>query len=805
MLAQKKESPVIIPVYRTEPTYFKAEITRIHRKKSSKNENPYITLEYLELDGQLKIIEAESEKEFVGKVLSFKMMKGELPVNVRKNTMVNIKGIIAPLSKKKQKLIISEINAFSETDVLELYREKGLNVQKFRENNYETSVKNAIKKGEITHEDSILLLQQLYSQQVAKIEEFLRDALVYVDIESIHKIISFFHLRAKRRSFRNVLDMLEKNPWFLIEMDEWNFRDVKPIVFKHSPELSKEYELYAKIVGRVKGSENSGNSYIRRTTVWSNATKEGEGLAKEAKALGIENIGRWLTQINLDTNKPFKSMGQITPCTKFKKDEINKYYGDMLDKKGQNFASALYYSRTFFCEKFAAEDFAERIGEDKLIIKNEKTSRQLDKVQKKAVQNAINHKISIITGPAGTGKTHAVGALVEILTRNGYTSRILAPSALAAAVAASKIKENTHHSTIHRAAKISPDTDDHGEKETIKPAKDVIIEKVIIVDETSMCTTNMFRHLLHAIHKNAHIVLVGDPAQVPAIGPSGFFHQLIRTKGTKLGVPVTILENVYRAENSTGLNLAHSVRKGVFSEDLIGGEVKVIERVSKEAIKKIAMSFDQQKIPLNNILFLTSKKKGAYGAKEVNKILQEVFNPKGEIIPESEMRVGDVIISERNDRAEDANGYLKSLRHLGREDAVYNGTRGIITAFDGHTVYVKYDKEKTVPYAVKELPIWVDLAYIITIHKAQGSEADHVVVINSHGQKLNRNMLYTAITRFRKELYLIGKRESWKAAAEKAVPDPLTKFVFRVDDILNDSKSIKEEKIEKKRKPLVTI
>ncbi len=283
---------------------------------------------------------------------------------------------------------------------------------------------------------------------------------------------------------------------------------------------------------------------------------------------------------------------------------------------------------------------------------------------------------------------------------------------------------------------------------------------------------------------------MGDIAQLPAIGPSGFFHQLVRAGQELLDIPVVSLGFQYRNEDEIG-SFVNAIRNGVFKAD---GLTRV-KTGSIQDLEAIAFDLKEQGFVISqDILILSPLVSGRSGTRSLNQLLGPSFNPTNQQIGETSIYVGDTVITTKNDYADIKRyNYISKHRHPERNIDIYNGTRGTVVSYDSESksIIVMYNIlgiETPVKYTEAELPHWLEVGYAITIHKAQGSEADNVIVVNDK-PNMTRNMLYTASSRAKQKLWLLG--QYWDEAAGNPQMDPLSKFIFRAADILK--KQIKVE------------
>jgi len=381
---------------------------------------------------------------------------------------------------------------------------------------------------------------------------------------------------------------------------------------------------------------------------------------------------------------------------------------------------------------------------------------QLSDEQADTVIQATRHRFSVITGGPGVGKTTILNAVLEILAAKDkdVDPVLCAPTGRAA----KRLHESTGREalTIHRALEYQPEVGFTRNQQ--KP----LVGDFFVIDEASMVDVELMAKLLDAIPENRHVLLVGDVDQLPSVGPGSVLRDIIES-----GVaPVARLTRIYRqSETSRIVEAAHDVNEGTIPpmENMPGADFFFIERSNPDAIRETLQHLVKERIPQgfdldarDDIQVLTPMNRQSLGTTELNTLLQETLNPPAELKFEIErfgsvFRTGDKVIQTRNNY----------------EKEVFNGDIGHIaeiTTEPSHVV-VTFDGNQRVNYEPGELDE-LQLAYAITIHKSQGSEFP-AVVIPLAGQQfvlLQRNLLYTGITRGRKLVILVGERKALEMA-----------------------------------------
>jgi len=368
--------------------------------------------------------------------------------------------------------------------------------------------------------------------------------------------------------------------------------------------------------------------------------------------------------------------------------------------------------------------------------------------QAKAIRCALENKIMVITGGPGTGKTTIINAALKIFSRLGIKTLLAAPTGRAA----KRMSETTGHEakTIHRLLEYSF-TKGGFQKNEEKP----LHCDLLILDEASMIDTVLMHHLIKAVPTFATVILVGDVNQLPSVGAGNVLGDIIAS-GT---IPVMVLNEIFRqARESRIIVNAHIINNGIvptFENDLPDNDFYFIEQEDPEKVLGIILELTKERIPerfrldpIDDIQVLTPMHKGTVGAENLNARLQNILNPVQEEITRGyrNFRVNDKVMQIRNN-------YDKE---------VFNGDIGRITAIrpDDNEITVMFDGRE-VPYDLYELDELV-LAYAVSVHKSQGSEYPAVVipVLAQHYILLQRNLIYTAVTRGRKLVVMVGTRKA---------------------------------------------
>lgn len=373
---------------------------------------------------------------------------------------------------------------------------------------------------------------------------------------------------------------------------------------------------------------------------------------------------------------------------------------------------------------------------------------ELSERQKEAVMASLSEKILIITGGPGVGKTTVVRAVIGIHGRLNLRALLAAPTGRAAKRMSELTGEDAK--TIHRLLEWSP-----SEGRFRRDDKNPLSADLVVIDETSMVDVPLMYGLLRAVPDHATLVLVGDSDQLPSVGPGNVLRDLM---GSGLLRTVRLKEIFRQSSESMIVTNAHKINRGEIPVLSSGAESRGFLFIETDeppdALSKITglcrdvLPSEFGLDPINDIQVITPMHKGLTGASNLNRELQSALNPKGEALEKDgrAFRVGDKVIQRKND-------YDKE---------VFNGDIGRISAFDraGRELSVDFEGRMVI-YGFDELEE-ISQAYAVTVHKAQGSEYPAVVmpILNEHYILLQRNLLYTAITRAKRLVVIAGSKKA---------------------------------------------
>ena len=380
----------------------------------------------------------------------------------------------------------------------------------------------------------------------------------------------------------------------------------------------------------------------------------------------------------------------------------------------------------------------------------------LAEAQRQAIYASLEHGVFVLTGGPGTGKTTVVKGILNVLEQAGCRILLAAPTGRAAR----RLADSAGHPavTVHRLLEYQPTGDGlHFGKDDSDP----LDAEAIIIDEASMLDINLTYHLLKAVPGGCRLIFVGDVDQLPSVGAGSVLKDMIRSGK----MPVVRLENVFRqAEVSPIVRNAHKINRGQMPDFLTGAgsEFALQEFINEQdAAEFVARTYAELTSggDWRSVQVLTPMHKNPCGVQNLNKLLQQYINPpsatKPEVnIPGNVLRVGDKVMQIRNNYEKD----------------VFNGDIGRVSRIDGKNVTVSFPERPEgnyVTYAQGEVEE-LQLAYAMSVHKSQGSEYPCVILlmVQSHYIMLQRNLLYTAVTRAKEKVLIVGSKNAVRTAVE---------------------------------------
>ena len=394
---------------------------------------------------------------------------------------------------------------------------------------------------------------------------------------------------------------------------------------------------------------------------------------------------------------------------------------------------------------------------------------ELDGLQKNAVLECVKHGIMILSGGPGTGKTTTINTIIRYFDEEGMDILLAAPTGRAA----KRMTEATGYEarTIHRMLEINGGMEDGSRARFERNGENPLEADVVIIDEMSMVDIYLFQSLLEAVSVGTRLILVGDVDQLPSVGPGQVLQDLIESKS----FPTVMLKKIYRQAgesdivmNAHRINMGQKIALNNKSKDFF-----FLPRNDVQVIYKHMIQLITEKLPRYveaqpyDIQVLTPMRKGSLGVETLNEILQRYLNPadpskQEHMTGKRIFREGDKVMQIKNNYQLEWEIVSQYGIRIDSGSGVFNGDIGTIRRIreESSTVQVEYDEHRLVEYTFSQLDE-IELAYAITIHKSQGSEYPAVLLPLLSGPKMlmNRNLLYTAVTRARKCVTILGSQE----------------------------------------------
>ena len=403
---------------------------------------------------------------------------------------------------------------------------------------------------------------------------------------------------------------------------------------------------------------------------------------------------------------------------------------------------------------------------------------ELDPLQAQAVVEAVNSGLLIITGGPGTGKTTTINTIIRYFEAEDMEILLAAPTGRAA----KRMTEATGYEakTIHRLLELTgvPGEGDTSGMRFERNEENPLDADVIIIDEMSMVDIQLMQSLLKAVNVGTRLILVGDVNQLPSVGPGNVLKDMISSECFNVVKLTHIFRQAAESDiivNAHKINAGEPVNLAKRSKDFL-----FIRREHPDAIISAMITLMTQKLPNYvgaeplDIQIMTPMRKGALGVERLNTILQSFLNPPDKKKPEKEaggtiFRLGDKVMQIKNNYQMEWEVRNKYGIPMEAGMGIFNGDMGIIREINLFTeeLTVEFDEGKMVEYTFKQLEE-LELAYAITIHKSQGSEYPAVIIPVHSGPRMlmTRNLIYTAVTRARACVCLVGLPETFQAMAE---------------------------------------
>lgn len=595
----------------------------------------------------------------------------------------------------------------------------------------------------------------------------LRQAMIYLQKYgiSIHLAVKIY-----QKYGLGTYSVLEENPYKLADdIEGVGFRTADEIASRIGIHTDSDFRIQSGIFYTLLQSVQEGHVYLEENVLSERAAQLLE--------VELKDIEKYLMDLAMTKKVVLKQDGE-----KVRVYPAQYYYMEM------NTARMLKELNINYDEP---DDLIRR-RIDKL---EEETESTLDEQQKRAVVEAVKHGIFILTGGPGTGKTTTINAMIRYFLSEGMDIRLAAPTGRAA----KRMTETTGYEaqTIHRLLEVSGSPEESSKGGFGRNQDNPLETDVVIIDEMSMVDLALMHALLSSVVPGTRVIFVGDRNQLPSVGPGKVLQDLIESHA----FPVMMLTRIFRQAqesdivvNAHRINAGEEVRLDNKSRDFF-----FLKRQDADVIISVILTLIQKKLPryvkakMTDIQVLAPMKKGLLGVERLNRILQQYLNPPSVKKQEKEygerlFRVGDKVMQTKNNYQLEWEIATKYGLVVDKGVGVFNGDIGIVTAIHTYdeTVEVEFDEKRKVKYPFKMLDE-LELAYAITIHKSQGSEYPAVVIPLLAGprQLYCRNLLYTAVTRAKKCVTLVGNETVFREMIQNVDEQKRnTSLAERIQEIL---------------------
>ncbi len=555
--------------------------------------------------------------------------------------------------------------------------------------------------------------------------------------------------------------VMQENPYLLAE-------DIVGVGFKTADEIAgrigihtdSDYRIRSGILYTLLQASGEGHMYLPKSCLFQQAS--------EVLGLGEEQIEPQLANLMMDKKVVVKEKngGQIVYAMSY-------YYAEL------NCARMLHDLNVSLeeCRQLAAWEEAGLLK--KIRALETELEVELDDLQRRAVLESVKNGLLILSGGPGTGKTTTINTMIHYFEKEGMDILLAAPTGRAA----KRMTEATGYEakTIHRLLELNSLAGEESKKASFERNEENPLETdVLIIDEMSMVDIHLFQSLLRAVAVGTRLIMVGDVNQLPSVGPGQVLKDLIDSGR----FPVVMLQKIFRQAGESDIVVnAHRIHRGEqIRMDNKSRDFFFLERNNINVIYKHMVMLITEKLPryvksgMYDIQVLTPMRKGNLGVEVLNRILQQYMNPPGE--GKKEYTHGETLFREGDKVMQIKNNYQLEWEVMSRYQipvekgtGVFNGDTGVILQIheSAQTMTVEYEDKKQVIYPFAGLDE-LELAYAITIHKSQGSEYPAVIMPLLGGPRMlmNRNLLYTGVTRARDCVTILGSSETVAAMIDNA-------------------------------------
>ena len=567
----------------------------------------------------------------------------------------------------------------------------------------------------------------------------MREAMIYLQKYGIStrlaaKIYKYYGMR--------VYKILEENPYQLADNIEGvGFKTADEIAARIGIHTDSDYRIRSGLFYTLQQAAGEGHIYLPQDV-----------LTRRAGALlgiDLEDISKHVMDLCIDKKTVMKECdGEIRVYP------AHYYYMELNTAK-------MLHDLNINCEM--PEDLMER----RLRKVEENEQIELDPMQHRAVIESIKHGLLVLTGGPGTGKTTTINTMIRFFDSEGMSILLAAPTGRAA----KRMTEATGYEaqTIHRLLEVNVNPEEEDSVGGfLRNRQNPLEADVIIIDEMSMVDLPLMHALLSAIVPGTRLVLVGDVDQLPSVGPGSVLRDIIASGR----FAVVTLTRIFRQAGESDIIVnAHKINAGEpVVLDNRSRDFFFLKRQDADTIIGVIIFLIQKKLPAyvgarpEEIQVMTPTRKGLLGVERLNQILQRYLNPEDPKKNEKEIngrlfREGDKVMQIKNNYQLEWEVKTRYGLAVDQGTGIFNGDMGVVTEINPYTetVEVEFDEGRKVKYGF-DMTEELELAYAITVHKSQGSEYPAVIIPLLPGPRLlyNRNLLYTAVTRAKKCLTIIG-------------------------------------------------
>lgn len=569
----------------------------------------------------------------------------------------------------------------------------------------------------------------------------LRQAMIFLQQFGITMNLA---VKIYNRYGQEVYGILKENPYRLADdIEGVGFRTADDIAAKAGIRTDSDFRVRSGILYTLLQASGEGHTYLPKE----------ELTAKTVELLGVDAAVIEKNYMDLAMER--------------------KIIMKQTSERTEIYASSFYYmeanTATMLRQLNISYDVADAEIEHRIHKIEKQTGMQLDEHQVSAVKEAVRNGLLVITGGPGTGKTTTINTIIRYFEMEGMDIFLAAPTGRAA----KRMSETTGFQarTIHRMLELNGGVE--GSAGFERNESNPLETDVVIIDEMSMVDITLMNSLLKAVAAGTRLILVGDINQLPSVGPGSVLKDIIESGACD----VVMLTKIFRQASTSDIIVnAHKINRGEeVSLDNKSMDFFFLKRYEADIIINVVLQLVKQKLPKfvdatpYDIQVLTPMRKGLLGVERLNGILQQYLNPPDRSKREKEhgdmiFREGDKVMQTKNNYQLEWEISTKFGLTVDKGMGIFNGDMGIIKEINdfAETMTVEFDEGRKVEYSFKLLDE-LELAYAITIHKSQGSEYPAVVIplLSGPSMLMNRNLLYTAVTRARKCVTLVGNEKTF--------------------------------------------